>query len=836
MTKLLWVNRLQSPGLSLRVATVIFRLAFAFLPCFLFLLAVSFAFPPEGMSAGWQSLAAVSSYKVNNGQLDLKSGAFTMRLSAESDSRIHVQVFRGAKPLPAQQYTCPAANSTRAKLKVFESKGFIIAESAELRIKINKRSLALQFEDKSGQVICRDLAFDAYAFKNSAFRISKECPLDEHYFALGDKTGPLDRRNMAFTFWNTDSYLWQESTDPLYKSFPFLLCMNGGKAYGIFLNNSYRSFFDLGKSERDAYSFGSEGGPLDYYFFYGPHPKKVVSDYVKLVGAGPLPPLFSLGYQQSRGSYVPEAKAREVAEQLRQHKIPCDVIYLDGDYKDKAGSFSVDRKAFPNFNGLIADLKSKGFATVISLDPYLAAVKGQKNFDEGVNNGYFARNPDGSVCIQKVWAPKVAFCDFTNPDARKWWGGLHETFVNAGVGGIWDDMNEPAVFERLDKTLPLNTVHSLEGRRADHREVHNLISMQNTRATYEGLLRLRPESRPFVLTRSAFSGSQRYAACWTGDNMATWNHMRISIPQLLNLGLSGMNFSGADIGGYSSFTNGPPEDLLTRWMQLGAFNTLYRNHSDGETRAREPWVDGPEHEAARRKFIEERYRLMPYIYSQMEEATRTGIPLMRPLFLEFPQEKRTLTIGEQFMFGSSLMIAPKVWEGAGDYPVLFPSGIWYDYFSSKPLEKDKLDLEPKLDELPIFVRGGSVIGRQALVQHLGQTPDGPLELAIYLGEKGAAGELYFDDGASFAYKQGQFKRLEITAKKLPRHIEVLIKSRGEYKPWFKQLSVRIVGVPGPVKSITRDGEALSGWKGSKEECTLPGFDCTDKDLLLDLQL
>ncbi|HET7439840.1 MAG TPA: TIM-barrel domain-containing protein, partial [Terriglobales bacterium] len=516
--------------------------------------------------------------------------------------------------------------------RVEQGQDAITLSTSELRVKLTKSPFRVVFLDTAGQVVSQDQPGYPAAFHDSAFRVTKSMPQGEHYFALGDKSGPLDHRNLAFTMWNTDAYGWQESTDPLYKDVPFFIGMRNGKAYGIFLDNTYRSYFDFGKESRDFYSFGADAGQLDYYFLYGPEPKRVVENFTTLVGRMPLPPLFALGYQQSRYSYYPESQVRELASEFRKRKIPADVIYLDIDYQQNKRPFTVDRERFPTFENMVKDLKDEGFKLVLITDLHIAKLPGYKPYDEGMAHDYFVKNPDGSVYVGRVWPGDSVFPDFTRAVVRQWWGSLYADFVRMGVRGFWNDMNEPAVFERADKTMPLDTVHSVEGRSTDHREVHNVFGMENVRGTYEGLLRLQPDTRPFVLTRAAYAGAQRYSSTWTGDNSSTWNHMRISIPQILNLGLSGFGFNGADVGG---FRGSPPPDLLTRWMELGAFTPFYRNHGEKDSRNREPWVDGSEQEAIRRKYIETRYRLLPYIYTGMEETSRTGIPFMRPLFLDF---------------------------------------------------------------------------------------------------------------------------------------------------------------------------------------------------------
>lgn len=408
--------------------------------------------------------------------------------------------------------------------------------------------------------------------------------------------------------------------------------------------------------------------------------------------------------------------------------------------------------------------------------------------------------------------------------------------MEAGVRGIWDDMNEPALFNSLERTLPLDTVHHVEKEKViAHREVHNIFAMENTHATYDGLRSLNPELRPFILTRSGFAGSQRYAATWTGDNTSSWNHMRISVPQLLNLGVSGFCFAGSDIGGFNGFSGGPSPDLLTRWMQLGAFNPLYRNHSDGVTRKREPWVDGTGHEAIRKKFIEMRYQLMPYIYTAMEEASRTGVPLMRPMFLEFPADRSVETNGEEFMFGSDILVVPKLWEIAGPYPATLPAGSdWIDYASNKMLKGgNTLDVNPAMAEMPIYVRAGAILPQQPVVQNFATKPDGPLQLRVYQGESNkASGQLYLDDGETMNYqKEGknEFLKLNFSSHLTANGLDLEVSpAEGAFQPWFDKIQIVILGLKNEPKSLHLDDQIMIGWQSSENSLTLPAMQWSRK--------
>jgi alpha-glucosidase len=761
----------------------------------------------------WRPLRAITAVRKLPNGVELRAGQSSLRVVAVADGVVRVRVARsGAFPADHSWAVLPEAVQNPPAVQISDSARAVEFTVRGGKVRIEKNPLRVIFLDADGKVLTSDAR--TMAFSGSAFRIWKDMPEDEHYYGLGDKAGSMDRRGRAFTMWNTDTYGWQESTDPLYKDIPFFLALRNGVGYGVFLDNAFRSSFDFGKASRDSYSFGADGGELNYYFLFGPHPKKVLQAYTSLVGRTPLPPLWTLGFQQSRYSYMSEARVREVARTFREHQIPADALYLDIDYQQGNAPFTVDQQRFPNFEGMIKDLGKEGFKIVLITDLHIKKQTGYKPYDEGMAGDDFVKNPDGSVFVGKVWPGDSVFPDFTLERVRRWWGALYTDFVNMGVAGFWNDMNEPALFERPDKTMPLDTVHRLDwGGTETHRGIHNVYGMQNVRATYEGLLRLRPHERPFVLTRAAYAGTQRYAASWTGDNTSSWNHLRMMTPSLISLGLSGYPFVGADIGG---FAGSPPPDLLTRWIELGTFTPIFRDHTTKGTLDQEPWVHGPEHEAIRRRYIDLRYQLLPYIYTNVEEMSRTGIPLMRPVFLEYPQakdfyEEQDTGFLPEYLFGRDLLIAPRVTEMLDPLEIEMPPGEWYDYWSGLKVPRGGIRFSPLLDTVPVYVRAGAIIPQQPVVQYSAQKPDGPLFLRVYPGPD-CAGSLYQDDGTSFAYQKGDFLRVNYTCEAGPGSVRVKISAQqGSFAPWWSQVQVDVFGIGANPEQVTAGGTALHGW-------------------------
>ncbi|KAA6464779.1 DUF4968 domain-containing protein [Acidobacteria bacterium AB60] len=755
--------------------------------------------------------------------IEIHSGPAVLQITALRDDVLRMRVGpAGQLPEDASWAVLPTARTSSVNVTQETSNGTTGFKTAKLRIAIHRDPLEIRITDLDGHVIAEQFPDRPIEYHGAAFRVYMRSPFDEHYFGLGDKPGPLDRRNEAFNDWNTDAFGWQESTDPIYKSIPWFLTFHQGVAAGIFLDNTWRASFDFNKEYRDAYSFGSENGPLDCYIVYGPEPKSVVQSWTWLTGTTPMPPLWAFGYQQSRYSYYPEAEVRRIAARLRSEHIPADVIWLDIDFQLKNRPFTVDPERFPTFDQMIKDLRAQHLRTVVITDLHIADLpnSGYKPYDEGAAGDHFVKNPDGSTYVGVVWPGKAVFPDFTHQPSREWWGTLYADFVAKGVAGFWNDMNEPAIFEVPSKTMPDNVQHRIKepgfaSRNANHLEIHNVFGMQNTRGTYEGLLKLQPDNRAFVMTRASYAGGHRYAATWTGDNSATWNHLRQTIPQLLNLGLSGFSMAGADVGG---FAGSPQPELLTRWLELAAFQPIDRDHTAKGTNPQEPWENGtPEDLDLRRHYIEERYRLLPYIYTTAEEMSRTGVPIMRPLFLEFPnaasgQQAVDPTIDNEFLFGPDLLVAQGQYpDEVDDLFVSLPPGGWFDYWSGARIDgtgsRRNIDnsvspptgvhLHRSLATLPVFARAGAIVPQQPLVQSTEEKPEGPLTLRVYPPDafnQDCKGSIYVDDGTTFAFRNNAFHRENFTCRLTPQGLIVAVTAaEGTYPPWWKLLSVEVYG-------------------------------------------
>ena len=789
-------------------------------------------------TTGFVRLDRVTASRPLPNGLELRSGSAIVQITALRDDIVRLRVGpAGDLPEDASWAVLPSARTSSVSVTPESSDASVGFRTAKLRVTVQKVPFALDVADLDGHTLLNELPNRPIEYNGASFRAYFKSPDDEHYFGLGDKPGPIDRRNEAFDDWNTDAFGWQESTDPIYKSIPYFITFRRGVSAGVFLDNTWRASFDFNKEYRNAYSFGSEGGPLDLYVLYGPSPRSVVEDWAWLTGKTPLPPLWSLGFQQSRYSYYPESEVRRIASRLRSEKIPADVLWLDIDYQLKNRPFTVDPERFPHFDQMIQDLKADHFKTVVITDLHIADLpnSGYKPYDEGVAGDHFVKNPDGSTYVGIVWPGKAVFPDFTQKASRDWWGTLYADFLQKGVAGFWNDMNEPAIFQVASKTMPDDVQHRIDEagfkpRVASHLEIHNVFGMQNSRGTYEGLLRLLPNTRPFVMTRASYAGGHRYAATWTGDNSSTWNHLRQTVPQLLNLGLSGFSMSGADVGG---FAGSPQPELLTRWLEIAAFQPIDRDHTAVGTLPQEPWENGTAEDLhLRRRYIEERYHLLPYIYTTAEEMSRTGLPIIRPLFLEYPNgaiDRQPLDLSDSgaFLLGHDLLVAQSPFpDELDDYSVTLPLGGWYDYWTGLQVATDtnrinvdntqvkqpEVHIHPSIQTLPVYARAGAIIPEQPLVQSTDEKPQGPLTLRVYpptvVGAP-CSGSVYLDDGVTYDFQKGQFTRVAFTCAVTAGGLTVTIEPRqGSFAPWWSALAVQVYGATKPASAAA--SSALDG--------------------------
>ena len=761
-------------------------------------------------AGGWTSLGTMLAPTWDGKRLLFRSDRGTLAIIPLTDDVIRVRLT--TKPAFGRDHSYAVINRDVGTPDVKADIGSAAATltTPSLKVTVQYAPLRISFANVSGDILDADDPVRGISFAGSEFRIAKQLQIGDNVYGFGEKNGRLDKRGWDlggynYVMWNSDTPAYDSSTDPLYADIPFFMVLRGGQAHGIFLDNTWRSFFDVGREQPNLLTFGADGGDMDYYFINGPDPKKVIERYTAMTGRMPLPPLWSLGYQQCRWSYYPESRVRRLADTFRQERVPADGIWLDIHYMQDYKPFTWNHERFPNPKKMISDLSAQGFHLVTILDGHPAAQKGYAPYDEGVAGNYFVKNPGGSIYKGAVWPGNSVFPDFSNPAAREWWGGLYKSLLDVGVAGIWNDMDEPSVFGMPYGTMPANVIFDNEGQPANSLEMHNVFGQLMSRSTFEGLGRLQPDKRAFVLTRSSFAGGQRYAALWTGDATADWSSLRQSVSMLLGLGVSGFPFVGSDIGGFARM---PSAELCTRWLQASVFYPFMRMHTSIETPDKEPWSFGKRFEAINKRAIELRYELLPYIYNVMQHASETGVPALRPLFLDFPGDGQTAGIDEEFLFGSDLLVAPVLWEGAGSRDVYLPEGDWFDYWTGQHYAGNSTVSVPvTLDSIPIFVRGGGFIFRQPVVQYTSKMLGNPLKVLIAPAIESES-SLYEDDGESLKYRNGNFMERHFHQVSNAQSVVLEVSApEGSYRPAKRDLILE-TWLNGEPKSVTeRSGSA-----------------------------
>lgn len=630
----------------------------------------------------------------------------------------------------------------------------------------------IDFHDKEGVLLCADYRgqriprfqldesaielikqeghdIDIAGSQDHPVQCVKKLDANDCIYGLGDKTGVLNKRYYEYENWNCDiPDPHEDSFKSLYKSIPFFITLKENGIYGIFYDNTFKSYFNFGKENDGYYSFGSDAGNLDYYFIGGNDMPEIVQSYTYLTGRMPLPQKWALGYHQSRWGYDSEKSFRDLADKFKEHRIPCDVFHFDIDYMERFKVFTWDKTRFTDARTLLSDLRAQGIKAVTILDPGVKVEKDYPMYEEGIEKGYYAKSPDGNVYVNVVWPGDAVYPDFGNPDVRKWWGEHLHFYTDLGVSGIWNDMNEPASF---NGPLPDDIIFTDEGRPSTHAEMHNVYGHNMAKAAYEGWKNLTGK-RPFIITRACYGGSQKYTTVWTGDNQSLWTHLRMAIPQQCNLGLSGMAFIGTDIGGFGADTT--PE-LLTRWVEVGCFSPLFRNHCAKGCMDQEPWLFGEEVLSIYRKYVKLRYCLLPYFYDLCRECELTGLPIIRPLVLHYENDKNVRNLNDEFLVGEHLLVAPVVEQGAVKRMVYLPEGTWYDYWTHAEYQgAQHYIVNAPLDVCPIFVKAGTVLPKAPEQMYVGEIEDPELILEVYPGA--GTYKHYQDNGEDFAYRDGEY--------------------------------------------------------------------------------
>jgi alpha-glucosidase len=697
-------------------------------------------------------------------------------------------------------------------LELTEEETYFQIRTSKVKCKIQKADLRLAIYDLNDFLILEDeLGFhweESYEYGGNIVKMSKSSKDGECFYGLGDKATQMNLKGKRLENFATDQYAYQKEQDPLYKVVPFYIGLHNKQSYGIFFDNTFRTFFDFCQERRNVASFWAEGGEMNYYFIYGPQMQDVVTTYTDLTGKPELPPLWVLGYHQCKWSYYPESKVKEITSKFRELKIPCDAIYLDIDYMEGFRCFTWNKNYFPDPKRMVAELAEDGFKTVVIIDPGIKIDKDYWVYQEALEKDYFCKRADGPYMKGKVWPGECNFPDYTNPAVREWWAGLFKELVSdIGVKGVWNDMNEPAVMEVPNKTFPMDVRHVYDGNPCSHRKAHNIYGTQMARATYHGVKRFAYPKRPFVITRSAYSGAQRYTSSWTGDNVATWEHLWIANIQVQRMSISGMGFTGSDIGG---FAEQPTGELYARWIQLGVFHPFCRTHSSGDHGNQEPWAFDEEVINITRKFVSLRYQLLPYLYTMFWQYIEEGVPMLKPLVYYDQEDTQTHYRNDEFIFGNQILVCPILEPNAVGRRMYIPRGEWYNYWTNEfSVGGREVWIDTKFDEIPVFVKAGAIIPKYPVQQYVGELEFDELTLDLYFKLGKEKSVVYEDAQDGYDYKKGRYSFLSFRIIGKEKELIVQLHKEGKYDTLYSKYKINLIGLPFTVKEIEIDNEKVT---------------------------
>ena len=679
---------------------------------------------------------------------------------------------------PPLDYTIVRREWDQIEIYIEQKFDGLLFSSQALHLEV-KSSGEILFRNESGDLLRTDLP---PRIKGISWSLPSQLRQDEHLYGLGERATSLNLVGKRFRSWNTDpGGSYSTGDDPLYICTPVLLAIGATGAYLIYFENPFPATFDLSHTSNIEFSSGA----LQYYFIIGT-PEQLYERYTELTGRPAFPPRWVFGYHQSRWGYQTEDQIRSIAAQFESRHLPISAIHLDIDYMDGYRVFTSDKTRFPDLYRLSNDLLQKDIHLVTIIDPGVKKDNNYHIYQEGIKNNLFCKSQNNTVLHGVVWPGWAAYPDFTNPVVRQWWGNQYQFYLDAGISGFWHDMNEPVSFCAWgENTLPLSVKHHLDGHHGNHLEAHNLYALLMNKATYEMLQSLNPDKRNWLISRSGWAGLQRYAWNWTGDVASTWEALHQTLITLMGLSLSGHFFSGSDIGGFSG---NPSAELYLRWFQLSTFIPFFRTHSAIGTDPREPWSFGEPYTSIIRQYLELRYELIPYFYTLAWQSHQEGLPIIRPLFWNFPDQSELWDIDDQFSLGDDLLIAPVLHPESKVRQVTLPPGDWYylwdDVFHTGPTN---LAADVALDRIPVWVRAGSILPREISIDKL--------ELHVYpTHDFEAYGKIYSDTGDGY----GSWRLDEYQCSPTGDVLKINCQTSGDYKTTYQEICIVLHGKPVPL--------------------------------------
>lgn len=777
----------------------------------------------------FMTLGSVRSFARTATGLILEVGDERCRVDVVRPDVLRLAISKGGVFDERPTYACVPQSASAPPFEVRDEAELLVLETAALRLRVRRDRFALAAHRVDGTVIFEDATDDrgeprGYLWLNDEFVVTRRAAPHDSIYGLGEKTGRFDRRGRDFVLWNVDvlhsgvvrlnrlegqvppAPATSTSFDPYYVSIPFFQhCRERGtdaELSGFFVDNGYAARFEF--SHGDALRYHFAGGQYVEYVFAGPKLTDILEAYTELTGRIPVPPLWALGLHQCRYHDYDARGVQRVAAEYRARGLPCDVLWLDIGYMDGYRVFTWNEERFPDPASLLEELRAEGFRAVTIVDPGVKREPGYAVYDEGAARGYFCKTASGTEYVGQVWPGRTVFPDFSRSAVRSWWGERIGRHVALGIAGIWNDMNEPATGD-----VPPFAMRFGEQAEHPHERFHNGYALLMAMATREGLERAQPELRPFVLSRAGSAGIQRYAALWTGDNQSDWAHLEASVPMLAGLGVSGHPFVGADVTGFAGRASA---ELAARWIQHGALTPFCRYHNSLGEADHYPWSFGRGVEAASRAAIELRYRLLPYLYSTFVEASRSGLPVLRPLLVHFQGDRQARDTEDAYLVGAALLVAPVLGPGVTARNVYLPEGSWIDWYEGDVYQGARfVAAAAPLDRIPLFVRGGSVIPTYDPVPRttMGHFPESvTLEVFVPAEDGRFVSELHEDDGVTTRREQGRHWHTTFVLERSGATLTLRGTVAGSGFDEFRREAFRVVVRGAAPKRASLDGGAL----------------------------
>ncbi|MCU7495807.1 MAG: DUF5110 domain-containing protein [Ignavibacteria bacterium] len=743
-----------------------------------------------------------TSYSINGKAIVLNAGVTSIRLTFFRPEIVKVDFIPSYGTKFDSSLTVVQDTSETVPLNVKETDSSLEISSARLKVVCSKYPLRLSYYNAQGKLILKDRG--GFSAAGSQRSVEFQMQQDEHFYGTGERGSSLDKQGQAFSSFNTQVGGYNSAVDQMMINVPYVISSSG---YSIYFENTYPGYWNFGQNNSRTLSYRASDGELSYYIISNEGIAGHLEEYTWLTGRQPLPPRWAFGFIQSKFGYRNEDEARAMVQTMQQKNLPLEAIVLDLYWFKNMGDLSWNLSQWKDPFGMMSDFLSQGVKTIVITEPYVT--ESSPNFSVAASQGYFAKNSQGAPYVFSGWwscGCNAALLDLTSPQVQKWWWNLHPPFMGSQMAGIWTDLGEP---ERDNTAMQ----YYLGGAN----KVHNIYNLLWAKTIFEGFSSFRPGERLVNLTRSGYAGIQRYSVItWSGDVGRSFGGLQVQIPLMLNMGLSGFGYHNSDIGGFTAGFTTP--ELYARWMQFGAFSPVCRAHGTGQDT--EPWVFGAETESISRKFIQIRFRLIPYIYTMAHENFKTGMPIARPLLLDYPNDPRLYNLVSSYMFGSSILVSPVTVSGMASQKVYLPEGSWVDFWDDRVYTgNQEVIIATPLEKMPVFVKSGSIIPMQPLRRNTEFAPGDTLFFNVYPSLTGGEFRLYEDDGKTLKYQKGEFSETVFSQKAYSNHeannIEVSIgPSSGTYsgKPPFRTFIAEIHLVSSGPESVHLNARALQSNK------------------------